>query len=338
MCRHADKQVVLEVHRPQHQGAPPDSATVSWRPPLSDKEPNCQPQKIEKLNVSPWKPPNIRTSTVDADDTMQNYGWLESADQPHVQLRGQRSAVASTRGQVNRPLSGQCQRNRTHSGQCQQYGTLCQQNGPVSSRSQQSRIVSTHCQQNALRGTRLQQRELLHNECQQYETITTQNQPFSIPCQQNELFHTYRQQNELFGTQCQQNEMIGSHRQQTDTFDMDCHQDEPVVTDCQQYGVIRKLGQQNDRCPPLWERTRSLGRTKSTSRNGRTLQGVSEHIDVSTRKPWYSHGKENYPGSTLSGPTTQPRKVSFKVLSPFTPHCLYSTLQGILQSVRSSQY
>ena len=318
--------MVLEVHRPQHQGAAPDSATASWRPPLSDKEPNCQPQKIEKLNVSPWKPPNIRTSTVDADDTMRNYGWLESADKPHVQSQGQQSAVDSTRGQLNRPLGGHCQQNRTHSGQCQQYGT-CQQNGPVSSRCQQSRIVSTHCQQNALCDTRRQQRQLLHNECQQYETITTQhqqNQPFSIPCQQSELFHTHRQQKELLATQCQQNEMIGSHRQQTDTFDMDCQQDEQVIAECQQYGVIRKLRQQNDRCPPLWERTRSLGRTKSTSRSGRTLPGVSDHIDVSTRKTWYSHGKENYPGSTLPGHTMQPRKVSFKVLSPLTPDWLYS--------------
>ena len=326
MCRHADKQVVLEVHRPQHQGAPPDSATVSWRPPLSDKEPNCQPQKIEKLNVSPWKPPNIRTSTVDADDTMQNYGWLESADKPHVLLQRQRSAVASIRGQLNRPLSGQCQQNRIRSGQSQQYGTCCQQNGPVSSRCQQSRIVSIHCQQNALRDTHRQQRELFHNECQQYETMTTQlqqNQPLRIPCQQNELVHTYHQPNELLGTQCQQNEMIGSHCQQTDTFDMDCQQEEPVITECQQYGATRKLRQQNDKYPPLWERTRSLGRTKSTSRNGRTLQGVSDHIDVSTSKTWYSHGKENYPGSTLPHHTMQPRKVSFKVLSPFTPDCLY---------------
>lgn len=190
MHRHADKHVVLEVHRPQQQTTPGDSGMVGWRPPLSDKEPNCMPQKIEKLNVSPWKPPNIRTSVMEeVDDTMRNYGWLESADRLHVQSHGQRTALV-------RPLSTQCQQNRPLSVQCQQYGMHGQQNRPLGTHRQQSELLSIQCQQS----------ELLSTQCQQYGTMKAkrqQSKPLTMRCQQNELLGTQCQQNELLGTQCQ---------------------------------------------------------------------------------------------------------------------------------------
>ena len=276
---------MLEVHRP-HQVAPPDGGgIVGWRPPLSDRESNCQPQKIEKLNVSPWKPPpNIRTTDMETDDTTRHYGWLESGDRLHVQPKGRQAGLVSSRSQQDRPLGSSCQNGGTLHVYHQRNESLsaCRlENGPLSIHRQENGPLSIRQQENG-----------------PVSMCPQQNGPLSMRQKQNGPFSMCQQQNGPFSMCQQQNGPLSSLRQQN-------------APTCQRYASMRTLCVQNEPCRTRIGHTGSLGRSKLPSRCGRTLQVASTFRDGDA--PWYSQGKENETESLLPSGGAQHRKVSFKV-------------------------
>ena len=309
---------MLEVHRPHHQAAPHDGGIVGWRPPLSDRESNCQPQKIEKLNVSPWKPPpNIRTTTdveMETEET-RHYGWLESGDRLHdVQPKCRQARLVSSRSQQDRPLGSLCQNDGTLRVYHQRNGPLsvCQQeNGPLGMCQQQNGPLSIRHQENGPLSM-CQQHNGPLSECRQHNgPLRIREQqigPCSVCQQENGLLSMHHQQNGP-SSMCQQhNGPLNSLRQQNGPLNSLHQQNGPQ---CLQYASMRTLCMQNEPCRTRIGHTGSLGRSKLPSRCGRTMQEASTFRDGDAR--WYSQGKENETESLLPSGGAQHRKVSFKV-------------------------